>query len=260
VQFAMRYLSYDGTKNLTAGEAGDLAAHGVQVGVIWETTADRALAGYAAGAADAQQALQQAAQCGIQPGRPIYAAVDTDVSSDQMGTVLEYFQGWNTHVPANRTGVYGGYQVVTAVTGAGLADYGWQTSAWSGGSWADVAIRQDGGAVIINGVECDRNTGTGDTGCWYPVGSQPPASDVPTWPGRDIQLQTPYMAGDDIRDWQGQMSHRGWRITVDGEYGPKSAGVCKAFQEDSTAHGWPLKDDSIVGPATWRASWARPVS
>jgi hypothetical protein len=36
--------------------------------------------------------------------------------------------------------------------------------------------------------------------------------------------------------------------------------VCRLFQLDSTANGWPLAADAIVGPATWRAAFERPVS
>jgi hypothetical protein len=60
--------------------------------------------------------------------------------------------------------------------------------------------------------------------------------------------------------WQARMRDRGWDLIPDGAYGPRSAEVCRLFQLDSTANGWPLAADAIVGPATWRAAFERPVS
>ena len=93
-----------------------------------------------------------------------------------------------------------------------------------------------------------------------PVPPVPPRA-APTWPGRTFVLGVePPIIGRDVSDWQARMHLRGWTITVDGEYGPQSAGVCRAFQTDSTAHGWYLHVDGEVGPLTWSAAWERPVS
>ncbi|MGK4583494.1 peptidoglycan recognition protein family protein [Kitasatospora sp. HPMI-4] len=91
---------------------------------------------------------------------------------------------------------------------------------------------------------------------------QPPANSGsgPDWPGEYLRMQTPMLHDSNVSTWQQRMSDRGWRIAVDGWYGPQSAATARAFQDDSTAHGWPLVADGIVGPATWRASWDRPVS
>lgn len=68
------------------------------------------------------------------------------------------------------------------------------------------------------------------------------------------------LSGTDVRTWQARMKTRGWTIGVDGQYGPQSQAVAHAFQQDSTAHNWPLADDGVVGPATWQASFERPIS
>lgn len=101
-------------------------------------------------------------------------------------------------------------------------------------------------------------------------GTKPPPSPTtpatpataPKWPGRVLTYTPgqPLMYGGDVRAWQDRMKARGWTIVVDGFYGEKSAAVCKAFQQDSTAHHWPLDDDGQVGPKTWNAAWARPRS
>lgn len=71
-----------------------------------------------------------------------------------------------------------------------------------------------------------------------------------------------YCEGDDVLLWQTYMHDvRGWRNLVkDGKYGGQSETTCRAFQQDSTAHGWPLKADGIVGPKTLFAMTHRPIT
>jgi hypothetical protein len=70
------------------------------------------------------------------------------------------------------------------------------------------------------------------------------------FPGRSLR-QPPVMSGDDVRAWQRAMARRGWEIAVDGSYGPESAKVCRQFQARKQ-----LTADGIVGPATWKATFA----
>ncbi len=79
-----------------------------------------------------------------------------------------------------------------------------------------------------------------------------PVQGYPTWPGRYLRNFT---AGDDVRAWQQRMADRGWRIAVDGEYGPQSERVCRAFQADKG-----LEQDGVVGPVTWAAAWTAPIT
>lgn len=58
-----------------------------------------------------------------------------------------------------------------------------------------------------------------------------------------------------LRIWQQQMRNRGWRISADGLYGPETARVALAFQSEKG-----LSRDSLVGPATWAAAWAAPIT
>lgn len=77
---------------------------------------------------------------------------------------------------------------------------------------------------------------------------------APTFPG--VYLEYPplrYSAA--CRTWQAQMKWRGWRLAVDGLYGPRSKEVCKAFQKEKG-----LMVDGIVGPQTWKATWEAPVT
>lgn len=86
----------------------------------------------------------------------------------------------------------------------------------------------------------------------YTPAPSPTPSAAPPWPGRYLRYTSgkPLMRGDDVLAWQRQMKTRAWTLDADGLYGPRSAGVCRAFQE--TAH---LTVDSVVGPATWKAAW-----
>jgi hypothetical protein len=189
MRFAARYLSHTEKKNLTRSEATDLAEHGVSVVVVWETTAQRASAGRAAGAADAREAAAQAAACGQPRTRPIYFAVDYDAAPS---AVVAYFQGVASVIGLPRTGVYGGYRVVDYLLDHRLASWAWQTVAWSGGRWDQRAhIRQYASTVRINGVTCDHDTAMQtDFGQWSPG----------ITPTRDVQEDsTMAISSDDAR-------------------------------------------------------------
>lgn len=69
------------------------------------------------------------------------------------------------------------------------------------------------------------------------------------YPGRLLRLQQPFLAGADVRTWQQRMRERGWQLSVDGLYGPRSDEVARAFQREKR-----LTVDGIVGPATWAAT------
>jgi flagellum-specific peptidoglycan hydrolase FlgJ/type II secretory pathway component PulJ len=169
VQFVCRYLSYTHSKNLTAREAQHMSSLGISLVGVWETTANRALAGRAAGASDARQAMSQATAVG-QPGtRPIYFAVDFDATKHQLEhQVAEYFQGVTSVLGADRTGVYGGYRTVKALFDAGLVTYGWQTYAWSHGHWDPRAqLQQYRNSQHVDHVDVDFDRAvSADFGQW----------------------------------------------------------------------------------------------
>jgi hypothetical protein len=121
----LRYLSTDGSKNLTPGERDGLLAAGLSIGLVWETTATRASQGYAAGQHDAQMAEAQADALGYPAGCPIFYAVDYDAAP---AAVVPYFQGVQG-LARRPVGVYGSANVIEAVPAA----WKWQTVAWSRG-------------------------------------------------------------------------------------------------------------------------------
>jgi peptidoglycan hydrolase-like protein with peptidoglycan-binding domain len=83
----------------------------------------------------------------------------------------------------------------------------------------------------------------------------PAPGPAPAWPGRYLLLSDPMMNGPDVNQWQGQMANRGWALDADGWLGLQSLSVCKTFQSEKG-----LKIDGVVGPATWNAAWAAPVT
>lgn len=82
-----------------------------------------------------------------------------------------------------------------------------------------------------------------------PIG---PTVSAPPAPARPLKATT---KNGYARQWQAKMAQRGWKIAVDGVYGPDSAEVAKAFQREKG-----LVVDGVVGPATWRATWTAPVT
>ncbi|MFI6296694.1 N-acetylmuramoyl-L-alanine amidase [Nonomuraea sp. NPDC050790] len=79
-------------------------------------------------------------------------------------------------------------------------------------------------------------------------GSAPPDPDA--WPGRLLRYP-PVTRGDDVRRWQAAAVRLGYKLTVDGAYGPRSQGACRLIQRRAR-----LTEDGIVGPLTWAATFA----
>jgi peptidoglycan hydrolase-like protein with peptidoglycan-binding domain len=51
------------------------------------------------------------------------------------------------------------------------------------------------------------------------------------------------------------MRNRGWRIAVDGIYGPETRGVVTSFQREKK-----LKVDGYIGIQTWNAAWTAKIT
>jgi hypothetical protein len=121
----LRYLSPDASKNLSAAERDGLLAAGLSIGVVWESTANRASQGILAGAADVAAAETQARSLGLPAGVPIFYAVDFDADP---ASVAPYFAGVMGHA-SHTVGVYGSARVIEGTN----VPWKWQTVAWSGG-------------------------------------------------------------------------------------------------------------------------------
>jgi hypothetical protein len=171
--FAVRYLSYDTGKNLSASEARALMAAGVDIVSNWESGASDALMGNARGASDAQEAQRQATAAGMPAGRPIYFSVDFDATSGQQAAINDYFDGVASVLGGDRTGAYGGFYPIQRLFDAGKIGFGWQTYAWSGGQWEPRAqLRQIHNGVTVAGGDCDVDQSEArDFGQWGTAGA-----------------------------------------------------------------------------------------
>jgi LysM repeat protein len=149
----MRYLSYDNTgKTVNASEYNDLRAHGLAVGLVWETTANRVLGGAIAGKSDAQEALRQANVLGHDG--VIYFAIDFDASEAAQSAINDHFKAVAEIIGAARVGCYAGYWPLKRLFDAGLIAKGWQTLAWSGNNReARASLYQNGGQSFNGGVD-----------------------------------------------------------------------------------------------------------
>lgn len=182
VRVAMRYLSHTPAKNWTAAQIK--AHHRAGIGVIfgWETTANRALNGGAAGKADGREAAGQAnALFGAVGYRPagkvaVYLAVDFDASSGQHPAIGAYLAAARDelHAAGFLCGVYANADVVDWSHKAGLTDVEWQTYAWSGGRLspeADFYQWLNGQHLGGAEVDFDQIIHESTLGAWWPPGS-----------------------------------------------------------------------------------------
>lgn len=160
VKFVCRYLAPNTTsylwKLLKPGEAKDILAAGLGLVTVWETSANRALSGSAAGVSDAQQAQAWLKQCNAPADAVVYFAVDFDAQPSQFATINAYLAGAASVLGKDRVGIYGGLHPVKAALDAGVCKWAWQTYAWSAGQWdARAQLRQYSNGHTLGGVQCD---------------------------------------------------------------------------------------------------------
>lgn len=83
-----------------------------------------------------------------------------------------------------------------------------------------------------------------------------PASPKPTLPVPPFPGTTRLGSkGNAVLQVQRRLRQRGWSVAVDGDFGPKTDSTVRRFQ--TSKH---LDVDGVVGPNTWRALWALPVT
>ncbi len=157
IGFVCRYLSYDRTgKNLTANEANALRANGLAIVSNWEWGERDAAAGYNLGVQHARDANAQHLACGGPNNAPIYFSVDYDAQPVDYNGIARYFDGVAAVIGVNRTGVYGGYPIVSQLWATGRVRFIWQTTAWSGGrTHPNRSIYQYQYNILIGGGRVD---------------------------------------------------------------------------------------------------------
>ncbi len=135
-RFAMRYVG-PGTspKHLTVAEADRIKAAGLSLVTLVEGAAGDAAGGFSVGAAHARSALAMLRQRGFPTDRPMYFAIDYDVSSQSWPAAREYLRGAGSIIGAQLVGIYGEYNAMQWAARDRVAAWFFQTYAWSGGSW-----------------------------------------------------------------------------------------------------------------------------
>ncbi|QLY32497.1 DUF1906 domain-containing protein [Nocardia huaxiensis] len=269
--FVVRYLSPGGPslpgKLLTPAEADDLRAHGVSIVSNWETTAARMLDGYGAGVTDARAALAQVLRCGGRTDRPIYFSADFDATPQQQQPINAYLDGAASVLGRANVGIYGGYWPISRALNAGIAQWAWQTVAWSGSNRDPRAqILQTGEQVYVDGVQCDVNeTDKIDFGQWDFEQEEPDLTPEQEEMLRDVQIQ---LRGPGLSGWPqlGTDAEGRNRTVVDAlaaaltkidelrtEVSELEATTAELEEEVSRLNGhhhWPFPFSLIEGPAT----------
>lgn len=133
--FVGRYVPYlgDQGKGLRADELADYRAHGVDLFLFFQTTADFMRGGFAHGALHAQWCLAACANLGLDDSGAFYFACDFDIQPAEYSIVADYLRGVASVLPKRRIGFYGHDRICTHIFGLGLAHYFCQCVAWSGG-------------------------------------------------------------------------------------------------------------------------------
>lgn len=168
--FVGRYVPYlgDQGKGLRADELADYRAHGVDLFLFFQTTADFMRGGSAHGALHAQWCLAAAANLGLDDSGAFYFACDFDIQPSEYGIVADYLRGVATVLPKRRIGLYGHDRICRHIFGLGLAHYFCQCVAWSGGRvFANRNLFQATPDVAWNGhLACREEAYTEDFGQW----------------------------------------------------------------------------------------------
>ncbi len=79
---------------------------------------------------------------------------------------------------------------------------------------------------------------------------------APVWEGDLLTADLVKQNRADVRRWQHRMAARGWDISVDGRFGPKSAQVAARFAAEKGFTATPGTVDGTV----WDAAWEMPLS
>lgn len=257
--FVVRYVSSPGgiAKDITRAEAAYWQANGIDIGIVFEDAAGRALTGgRVGGAADARTAIGAVrAAGGPTDGGVVYVAVDIDVTGNgQLLALGDYLGGWATVYPRARLGVYAEYDVVRHCFDQHWVAFGWQTFAWSGGRWDPRAqLQQYRNSQLLGGVRVDYvRAPAKEWGAWprpaAPAAKRTPkmttvAGDVPVLLFGDRDPVVP--GGNYVARVQKML-----QVPADGIYGDQTAAAVKSMNARLLAR-------VVDGKSVDGASWAR---
>lgn len=148
---AMRYLGND-SRCIFAAERDDLLAHGLGIGLIWETSANRVLSGAPGGRQDAELANSYANTLGAPGSTPIYYATDYHaLEPDISGAICDYYRAASDY-GGREVRSYGGAPVLDHLANHLGLRGGWQPAAasWSDYRMSPNAVMHQQVAYVLN--------------------------------------------------------------------------------------------------------------
>jgi hypothetical protein len=139
-EFLIGYVSPNPAKNLSRHQMRAYRNAGIDVGLVWESTAGRALEGRAAGRKDGREAEKQANALGYPVHAVIFFAVDKDTDRSDRRAIRAYAEAFNL-ATRRPVGIFGEADVLDhfVTPGKQPVRYGWQTRAWSHGRVSEKA-------------------------------------------------------------------------------------------------------------------------
>ena len=87
-----------------------------------------------------------------------------------------------------------------------------------------------------------------------PVPAPAPAGAATGWAGHYLSVRDVGAVRADVKTWQAQMNAVGYKLDVDGRYGPKSAAAATQFEID---HHLSVERPGVVGPQVWGALFGK---
>lgn len=127
-----RYIAiatHDRDKVIREPEARSMAAHGLKLALIYESTAERALSGAAGGKADGAFSASYAPSVGLPPGigAAIYPTADFDLRPSQLLTAVAYLRAFAAACPGYDLGFYANGLANDEAYSQGIIKYRWIT-------------------------------------------------------------------------------------------------------------------------------------
>lgn len=169
MNFVMRYFVPDSmSKSLTSDEVNSAHAAGIALGLVYETTANRALQGHPAGVADAKTVNGLINKFRPPHGTAIYFAVDCDVPPAQHPIISAYFMGIKSELDYRyKIGVYGGRRILGFLEACSdTCTHYWSAYAWKYGIVGKYNISQLTASTPFGHLVIDHDEASSLKGFW----------------------------------------------------------------------------------------------
>lgn len=183
-RFAGRYVGPGSGKFLSPAERDALFVAGLEIFLLAEGAENSAAGGYTVGVVHAREAAAHARHLGAPDSTVIYFAVDYDVQPSGWAGPREYLRGACDVLGRERVGVYGSIEVMGWAQRDRVADWFFQTYAWSFGAWfAGNHLEQYHNNVELDGAKVDLCRSKVDNFGQWRADGRDPGHVFPEFPG-----------------------------------------------------------------------------